>query len=876
MKPLYLKFHGIKSFSDWAEIDFQRLLSGGIFGIFGDTGAGKSTILDSIGFVLYGKINCIGKEGTTMSDILNFHSDKGEVIFDFESECNGKRSSYRIERSINKKGLQKATLYEVIDDKTIAIAEGPSQVNKKIEEEIVGIGFDDFKKCIALPQGEFSEFLRSGRKERLELISKLFALDEYGSVLVRRVNSRISIAESKKNTLEGKLSNYLEVSAEAIEVEQGREQVLRAEREVAERIEREKTQLLQTAERSFTVAQELKKAKQELEMLSMRREEMEFLKSIIERLRVCKRICEIEEERLITEKNRIASEENEKRLFLVADRVKSEIDRTNSDMGATDYDQKIEKAQIDLTKREAAQKDIDRLHTVEKELKEVIAQYRTAKSALATFDGFDYEVQKSELTRLRAQLPKEDNFLDFINANFKSILLTEEQKTFVKELQTLTEKYPVIISDTTPLIEKYSRAEGKGKQNGKVVDIASQAEYFKKASEKKRAIDKQLFELEVDRVKYIAALQEEARLKENGARVRKEVDSLNASLQDVRALGEMSELSQKLERLKTEKREEQKRLDGLKEKLSVIERNISAEQAKKKSYLQIEQNKLSDVQSACKENGFESSTECSELLKKYGTAERVQLQTEQYFNELLRVEISIKNLKNQVDVGTMSVTSEELSQMKADLIDLRGTIKSLHGQVALCAQNVERLQKDLQIKTELQTEFTKIEHDLSMLQKLRELVGKDKFMEFIAVEYLQDVASGANNLLTKLTGGRYFLTYGDKNFEVGDNYNGGQTRGVHTLSGGEVFLVSLSLALSLSEMIHCKSLRPIEFFFLDEGFGTLDDELVDVVMNSLEKLKSDHFSIGVISHVGELKNRLENKIIVKKANEECGSSVEIY
>ena len=70
-----------------------------------------------------------------------------------------------------------------------------------------------------------------------------------------------------------------------------------------------------------------------------------------------------------------------------------------------------------------------------------------------------------------------------------------------------------------------------------------------------------------------------------------------------------------------------------------------------------------------------------------------------------------------------------------------------------------------------------------------------------------------------------------------------------------------------------KSLRPIEFFFLDEGFGTLDEHLVDVVMDSLEKLKSEHFSIGIISHVEELKHRIDRKLLVKKATERRGSQI---
>ena len=81
-------------------------------------------------------------------------------------------------------------------------------------------------------------------------------------------------------------------------------------------------------------------------------------------------------------------------------------------------------------------------------------------------------------------------------------------------------------------------------------------------------------------------------------------------------------------------------------------------------------------------------------------------------------------------------------------------------------------------------------------------------------------------------------------------------------------------ALALSQTICAKSLKSIEFFFLDEGFGTLDSTLVDTVMNALEKLKSSSFTIGVISHVEELKHRIDSKITVIKATESHGSTVQ--
>ena len=167
-----------------------------------------------------------------------------------------------------------------------------------------------------------------------------------------------------------------------------------------------------------------------------------------------------------------------------------------------------------------------------------------------------------------------------------------------------------------------------------------------------------------------------------------------------------------------------------------------------------------------------------------------------------------------------------------------------------------------------------MEKERTLIARLKEVTKSNKFLEFIANEYLSEISSLASSTLLKLNDGRYFLTYKDNNFFVGDNYDCGNLRGVNTLSGGETFLVSLSLALALSQTICARSLKSIEFFFLDEGFGTLDSTLVDTVMDALEKLKSSSFTIGVISHVEELKHRISNKITVNKATESRGSTVE--
>lgn len=140
------------------------------------------------------------------------------------------------------------------------------------------------------------------------------------------------------------------------------------------------------------------------------------------------------------------------------------------------------------------------------------------------------------------------------------------------------------------------------------------------------------------------------------------------------------------------------------------------------------------------------------------------------------------------------------------------------------------------------------------------------FVEFLAEEQLESVARDASARLSMLTRQRYAIEVDSEGgFVMRDDANGGVRRPVSSLSGGETFLTSLSLALALSAQIQLRGEYPLQFFFLDEGFGTLDQDLLDTVVTALEKLQSDNLAVGVISHVQELRARLPKKLIVHPA-----------
>jgi exonuclease SbcC len=166
----------------------------------------------------------------------------------------------------------------------------------------------------------------------------------------------------------------------------------------------------------------------------------------------------------------------------------------------------------------------------------------------------------------------------------------------------------------------------------------------------------------------------------------------------------------------------------------------------------------------------------------------------------------------------------------------------------------------LSLKKELREYSRKKEY----LETLKTLLKGNSFIEYISEERLRYIAKEASETLSILTRHRYGLELDTENgFVIRDDANGGMRRLVTTLSGGETFLTSLALALALSSQIQLKGQSPLEFFFLDEGFGTLDSSLLDTVIDALERLSTKERVIGLISHVPELRSRITRRLVVE-------------
>ncbi|ACL18824.1 SMC domain protein [Desulfitobacterium hafniense DCB-2] len=271
------------------------------------------------------------------------------------------------------------------------------------------------------------------------------------------------------------------------------------------------------------------------------------------------------------------------------------------------------------------------------------------------------------------------------------------------------------------------------------------------------------------------------------------------------------------------------------------------------------------------EEQIENIEEAKSHLLSRDEIEKLKKQVKDYQDSLTQIFGAIGNLQKKL--GGRSLTAERWEQLQRHKEEKEILCKGLEESKIEIETHVKTMKENLVKKKDLLKSQAELERQLGLLRDLEKLFRGKRFVEFVAAHQLKYVSMEAGKRLREITGGNYGLEV-DQNgkFLIRDYKNGGAQRDATTLSGGETFLASLSLALALSAQIQLKGTAPLELFFLDEGFGTLDDNLLEVVMDSLERLHHDRLSVGIISHVDSIKNRVPVKLMVTPAQAGLGGS----
>ena len=339
---------------------------------------------------------------------------------------------------------------------------------------------------------------------------------------------------------------------------------------------------------------------------------------------------------------------------------------------------------------------------------------------------------------------------------------------------------------------------------------------------------------------------------------------------------ELNISKEKLAKLRLENENLAKKLEG--ENSTSKEINKSIEELK----LEIANNKA-NFNEAIKEQGFDNIQTYEDAKLQISMVESLEKEVENYNSELKLTKAKQEDIINKTkDMVFMDITTidEEIKSIQNDKKELESKLRELHAIIVgnkTILKNVENLN----------IEFKEIEEEYKVLGELADLANGKKapyisFERYILASYFEDIIEAANIRLEKMTGDRFSLIRktskskgaGQKGLEleIYDNYTD-SSRDVSSLSGGESFKASLSLALGLSDIVQSNAGGvSLDTMFVDEGFGTLDPQSLDNAIDSLLELQRGGRLVGIISHVEELKERIDAKLEVTSTSK--GSKVE--
>lgn len=315
-----------------------------------------------------------------------------------------------------------------------------------------------------------------------------------------------------------------------------------------------------------------------------------------------------------------------------------------------------------------------------------------------------------------------------------------------------------------------------------------------------------------------------------------------------------------------------------KKKLEMIRENhgnVQEAMTAKKANLQTLKSQFESTETALKKQlekfGFDDLTTAKNACIDDEVLKNLEIEIEGFYQN--RSKINGKREELNQKIAGRGMTEAEYEQLRTAHQVLAESIEQQQNLDIRLKAGIEDLEKRLTELAQYLAQKEKLDHRLALIADLEKLFSGKRFVEFVAVSRLKYISLEASKRLTDISNGNYGLEADDEGkFIIRDYKNGGASRDASTLSGGETFLASLSLALALSAEIQLKGRAPLEFFFLDEGFGSLHEDALDVVMNSIERLHNDKLKVGIISHVESIKNRMPVKLLITPGESGTGGS----
>lgn len=822
MRPIELSLRDFRSYSGEHKFDFRdrRLIA-----VVGPTGAGKSTILDAITFALYGRTPRTGKEN--FASLINQRAVEAMVRLRFEAAG----AEWEATRSIRRKGGNQYALsrYDANSAEPAERLIMAKDVNKKVKE-LLGLDYDAFTRSVLLAQGKFAEFLQATPAKKTIVLRGLLSYEKLDE-MQKLAKQRSADAKLEIVGLDGQLKIIEEAKALSAE--------LRDELKSAQ----SRHQQLQSIRPQF---QELNEQIREIQdEINAAREKRDNIKGL-----------------------RLPDQAKSEKTILDAEQAATKIKGTEARL--EEANQKAEAAEQSLQSPEfqqrldrfqKASKLFDRLPDLQDAARRADNQLVTARQHQEQVAG-GLEQSRNDLAKAEEQLlqakeidQKAKRRLDLADkdlSNARHQDMAVELRSMLEEggdcpvCEQPVHEVPVTVTDSG-----VDKAEKEYKQAKSAGDKAAENLTEAKVVQEKTAV---------------------------------RVDAADKNLKTARAQAEAVSQAQ------TESQQ------GLDQCLARLEELLGA--GDPQARLEQEKAAVGAIQDEANQAGAERNRATRALKETRAAGAGAQKELVDLWNKLanlapqLGVEVSgiaqdpqaTQQLLTHCQVGRTRITSEledqiqakkkNLGKANADLKDLRdkhkvektvdAELSAVEARMKVLSEQLDKAEKKVAPEKEVvkQKKDEQAKHD--NFTKLSKDLTDANFVSFLLDSVQMTLSEIGSEHFQRLSSDRYRFSE-DGQFNVIDLNYADQARTSDTLSGGEAFLASLGLALALAEMVGREGGR-LDAFILDEGFGTLDPEHLDLAMEGVERLvaDSDRRLVMVVSHVAELRERVDDLLILEK------------
>jgi exonuclease SbcC len=508
------------------------------------------------------------------------------------------------------------------------------------------------------------------------------------------------------------------------------------------------------------------------------------------------------------------------------------------------------------------------LEQINKEIEKAKKSYNEKLEAIDAWE-LKQEEYKEALRKIEDVIAEkrlvENGILTELKVNRESIEKAKESIADAgKKLESAQSQYSLFLKENG--IDSASAELKKIAENDrKLLKQQKEIEQTRQMIENKRAfIDKLRSELQLLNTDYIKI---EADINSMNTQKVSREEKLRELVGEAAVEEEIRLIDQTLEKYSNKEKECRQKIEALEEQCKELSSRKSLLENQVSIFSESLKNDENKLNSALADRGFVDGAEVESSVIPKDKQKDIEDSIKQY--DSLLANIRAQKALVEKKLNSRSITEEEwvmIEKSYSALVDYR--------QECVSASEVAKnyfmnLSKKHDRWLELSKVYGEMSHKQGLFEQIQKLLKAERmkdnsFIDYIAEERLRYVAANASVILGEMTNHRYVLELdAEGGFIVRDQSNGGAHRMVTSLSGGETFLTSLSLALALSEQIQLKGQSPLEFFFLDEGFGTLDYDLLDTVIDSLERLSKKERVIGLISHVPELRSRISRRLIVE-------------